>query len=209
MKINYVLVDYENVPLNSLERLESEQFNVRIFLGPNNKKLPIEIVLAVQKMKERAEYIVLGTSGANALDFHIACYLGMIATVDPSAFFHIISKDTGFDPLINHLSAKKIKVSRSVSIEEMSCFKQPEKPMMADLIVTPSPADMVKTVVNRLVKQKQAVPSTKKTLLNTLESITKNYPPLTPELIFEELLKAGYIGVTNGEKITYQLPIVV
>jgi len=31
MKTNYVFVDYENVPLKSLERLESEQFNVRIF----------------------------------------------------------------------------------------------------------------------------------------------------------------------------------
>ncbi|MBV5310946.1 MAG: hypothetical protein JZU59_16335 [Chromatium okenii] len=168
--------------------------------------MPIEIVLAVQKMKERAEYIVLETPGANALDFHIAYYLGIAITTDPSAFFHIISKDTGFDPLIKHLRAKKINVFRAASIEEMSCFKQAEKPVVAVVPVTPSLTDMIKIAVNWLVKQKLAKPGTKKTLLNTLESITKSYPLIRPEQVFEGLLKAGYISVSSDEKITYKLP---
>jgi len=158
MKTNYVFVDYENVPLKSLERLEGEQFHVRIFLGPNNTKLPIEIVLAVQNMKERAEYIVLGTPGANALDFHIAYYLGVTAMTEPSAFFHIISKDTGFDPLIKHLRTKKMNVFRAASIEEMSCFKLPEKPAVTPVAVTPSASDIINIAVSRLIKQKPALP---------------------------------------------------
>jgi len=45
----------------------------------------------VHELGERAQYIVLETAGSNALDFHIAYYLGVLAAADPSAFFHIIS----------------------------------------------------------------------------------------------------------------------
>ena len=100
MKINYVLVDYENVQVKSLELLKEDCFQLRVFLGPNNTRLPIELVLAMQRFGERAEYIVLDNSGRNALDFHIAYYLGALVSKEPLGFFHIISKDTGFDPLI-------------------------------------------------------------------------------------------------------------
>jgi hypothetical protein len=103
LKTNYVLIDYENVQVKSLALLKDGQFRVRVFLGPNNTKLPVELVLAMQELGDRAEYIVLETPGANALDFHIAYYLGVLASSDPLGFFHIISKDTGFDPLIKHL----------------------------------------------------------------------------------------------------------
>jgi hypothetical protein len=123
VKINYVLIDYENVQVQSLALLKGEQFSVRVFLGLKNTKLPVELVVAMQEIGSQAEYIVLETSGSNALDFHIAYYLGVLVAADPAGFFHIISKDTGFDPLIRHLRGRKIVVVRSASIEEMPCFK--------------------------------------------------------------------------------------
>lgn len=125
MKVNYVLVDYENVQVKSLELLKEEYFHIWVFIGPNNTKLPVELVLAMQKLGDRAEYVVLETSGRNALDFHIAYYLGTLASKDASGFFHIISKDTGFDLLIQHLKSKKTFAARSASIEEMPCFVKP------------------------------------------------------------------------------------
>lgn len=56
--------------------------------------------------------IKLSGNGSNALDFHIAFYLGVLAVRDSAAYFHIISKDTGYDPLIRHLRAKNIKAHR-------------------------------------------------------------------------------------------------
>lgn len=113
------MIDYENVQVKSLALLKGEQFQVRIFLGPNNKKLPVELVLAMQALGDKGEYVVLETPGVNALDFHIAYYLGALATIDPSGFFHIISKDTGFDSLIKHLKAKKVFSTRSVSVSNV------------------------------------------------------------------------------------------
>uniref|UniRef100_UPI0040562E4A PIN domain-containing protein n=1 Tax=Candidatus Electronema sp. TaxID=2698783 RepID=UPI0040562E4A len=86
MKSNYVLIDYENVQVQSLALLKGGEFQVRVFLGPNNTKLPVELVTAMQGLGSRAEYIVLETSGSNALDFHIAYYLGALAAADPPSW---------------------------------------------------------------------------------------------------------------------------
>jgi hypothetical protein len=122
MKTNYVLIDFENVQVKSLARLKDDTFHVCVFLGPANSKLPVDLVLAMQSMGPRATYIILETPGKNALDFHIAYYLGIMSKDDPTGFFHVISKDSGFDPLIHHLKGKKIFAARSTAIEEMPCF---------------------------------------------------------------------------------------
>ena len=54
----------------------------------------------MQSLGADAEYVRIEGNGPNALDFHIAFYIGNIAAKDPDCYFHIISKDTGFDPLI-------------------------------------------------------------------------------------------------------------
>lgn len=56
LKTNYVLIDYENVQVKSLSLLKDEYFHVRVFLGPKNSKLPVELVVAMQKLGDRADY---------------------------------------------------------------------------------------------------------------------------------------------------------
>jgi hypothetical protein len=214
LKTNYVLIDYENVQVKSLALLQGEQFRVRVFLGPNNKRLPIELVLPMQELGNRAEYITLETAGANALDFHIAYYLGVLATADPSAFFHIISKDTGFDPLIKHLKSRKIFSTRSASIEEMPCFVQPPANVNGSAPDAKSQgaakkisaSDRITLVVSDLIKRKAARPRTPKTLLSTLHATCgKETPPSEIEALFDQLVKRGYVKI-NGAKVTYELP---
>jgi len=60
LRTNYILIDYENVQVKSLDRLQNEQFKVLIFLGPTNTKLPVDLVLSVQRLGDRAQYILLG-----------------------------------------------------------------------------------------------------------------------------------------------------
>jgi hypothetical protein len=52
-------------------------------------------------------------------DFHIAYYLGWLSRKKREAQFYIVSKDKGFDPLVSHLRANGITVSRidSLSVE--------------------------------------------------------------------------------------------
>ncbi len=88
-----------------------------VFIGANQTKVPFEVAQAMQAMGSNAEYVKIAGNGSNALDFHIAFYIGQLAAADPTAFFHIISKDSGFDPLIAHLKIEqKIFAARENSI---------------------------------------------------------------------------------------------
>src|SRR5215204_733250 len=116
MRSNFVLIDFENVQPESLQLLASEHFRVRLFIGANQTKLPYETVAAMQKLGERAEYVKIAGNGSNALDFHIAYYIGLLSAIEPSAYFHIVSKDTGFDPLIQHLKGNQVLASRVKAI---------------------------------------------------------------------------------------------
>jgi hypothetical protein len=104
---NIVLIDFENIQPSSLEALTHDHFRVLVFVGANQTRVPFEIAAAIQRMGESAEYIKISGNGPNALDFHIAYYIGKLASQEPGAYFHIISKDTGFDPLVQHLEREE------------------------------------------------------------------------------------------------------
>lgn len=123
MRKNYVLIDFENVQPENLAALNNEHFHVRVFVGANQKNVALKIVKALQPMGERAEYIEISGNGKNALDFHIAFYIGQLAAKDDAAYFHIISKDAGFDPLIAHLKTRNISAAREADIGEIPLVK--------------------------------------------------------------------------------------
>lgn len=76
MKTNYVLIDYENVQPEAMAVLGQEHFKVIVFVGANQTKVTFEVASALQKFGDRAEYIKITGNGSNALDFHIAYYIG-------------------------------------------------------------------------------------------------------------------------------------
>ncbi|QOJ25027.1 MAG: hypothetical protein HRU78_11100 [Gammaproteobacteria bacterium] len=219
LKTNYILIDYENVQAKSLTLLKSEQFQVRIFLGPGNTKLPVELVLAMHELGARADYVILETSGTNALDFHIAYYLGVLAANDSTGYFHIISKDTGFDPLIKHMKARKISVTRSISIEQIPCLTslpihgKSAKDNAAAIDQNNSSAkisidESIKIIVEDLIKRKTSKPGTQKTLMSTIHAkCGKDILAADIEAVYKGLMSRGYIKV-NGAKIIYHLPAV-
>lgn len=205
MKTNYVLIDYESVRVASLALLNSEHFRVWVFLGPNNTKLDTTLVLAIQGFRERAEYVTLSTPGTNALDFHIAYYLGTLAKADPTGSFHIISKDKGFDPLIHHLKAKKISVARSISIEAMPCFESRKDPSASRSKL--SDEELFTVVIVDLIKRKMAQPRTSKKLLSTMRAVCGTEIEASRiDTVYATLLKRRYIKV-DGTKVTYDLPL--
>ena len=115
MNKHYILIDYENVQMKSLSVLlgaPHQAFRIMVFVGANQSKLPIELVSSMQSFGAKAQYVQITGSGRNALDFHIAYYLGSLTESDPHGIFHIISKDTGYDQSIKRLKGKKIDAAR-------------------------------------------------------------------------------------------------
>lgn len=113
---NFVLIDYENIQPKNIEILRSHPLKVFIFVGENQVRIPFETVNAIQEFGSDAKYIKISGNGQNSLDFHIAFYIGQLSVQDPESYFHIVSKDTGFDPLVKHLRGKKSRQTASMTL---------------------------------------------------------------------------------------------
>ncbi|MGH8138071.1 MAG: PIN domain-containing protein [Steroidobacteraceae bacterium] len=104
-----MLVDFENIQRISADVLKGDPVKIKVFLGEHQSNVPLETTRALQRFGSDVEYIQIDGNGRNALDFHIAYYIGRLAADHPGSRFHIVSKDTGFDPLISHLKARSGK----------------------------------------------------------------------------------------------------
>jgi hypothetical protein len=196
-RTNYILIDYENVQPTDFALLRNAPVKVKVFLGANQAKIPVSLAAALQELGTNAEYVLLESSGSNALDFHIAYYIGLLSAQDTSAFFHIISKDTGFDPLVKHLKAKGVFAQRSVAISSIPFFK-PELPPTTD--------EQIDVAVAHLTKMKAAKPRAEKTLLSTLHALfKKELSEQQLAALFASLCKRGIVKV-DGTKVSYELP---
>ena len=223
LKTNYVLIDYENVQVKSLALLNGDHFRVYVFLGKNNTKLHRKLVIEMHGLGERANYIELESSGSNALDFHIAYYVGRLAVANPNGFMHIISKDTGFDPLVRYLKTQKIMAARSASIEAMPCFVQKKDSTTTSpaAVAKPAPSTQVKSTAKKtstevderineavahLIAHKAKRPAKMKTLLNTIHNkIGMERSVAEAEAVRDALVERGYV-LPEGLKVKYDLP---
>lgn len=197
MKSNFVLIDYENVQPEAMSALVEEHFNVIVFVGANQAKVSFEVASALQQLGDRAQYIKISGNGSNALDFHIAFYIGELASRHPNAFFHIVSKDTGFDPLIQHLKTRKILAGRSKSVVDIPIVKAAS---------SKSPSERIEIVVADLKRRGAAKPRTVKTLSSTIQAIFQKQ--LSDEEVtglVNGLNKKGIVKI-SGTKVAYSLP---
>lgn len=201
MRTNYVLIDYENVQPQSLAELKGElPFKVLLFIGAGQAKVSFDVAQTMQVLGDQARYVKIAGNGPNALDFHIAYYIGRLAAQDTDAFFHIISKDAGFDPLITHLKDLKIFACRSTDIAEIPILKagSTAKP-------TPKQEDKLQIVLNNLRQRGAAKPRSIKTLSSTIRSLfPKQLEEAELAALLNALRKGGHIQ-TQGTKIDYKL----
>ena len=198
MKTNYILIDYENIQPQNIALLNGHPFQVIVFVGANQTKIPFDLASALQKLGDRASYIKIDGNGQNALDFHIAFYIGQMAERDPNSFFHIISKDTGFDPLINHLKQKKILAQRNTDLANIPFLK---------ISNATSNDEKIDAVLKDLSRRGQSKPRKIETLRNTINSIfMKKLEENELSELMEQLAQKGYITANQQGSVSYKLP---
>lgn len=194
MRTNIVLIDFESVQPLSLGFLAADHFKLKVFVGATQNKLPFDLVTAMQRMGERAEYIKIAGTGPNALDFHIAYYIGRISCDESNAFFHIISKDTGFDPLIQHLKDQKIFCGRWPSLEEIPAVK-------AAHLRTPD--ERACAFLSRLQQPNATKPRTEKTLRSSVAAhFQKQLTDSEVSAVINALQRLDHLSIIAG-KVTY------
>ena len=197
MRTNHVLIDLENVQPDSLAGFDAECFRVLVFVGANQTKIPFELADAMQALGDRARYIKITGNGSNALDFHIACYIGQLISEDATAYFHIISKDAGFDPLVQHLKEQKIGITRSKAIADIPMLKAANSKTLQEKVAV---------VIANLRPRGSSKPRTVKTLSSTIASLfQKQLAEDELKRLLDELQSMGVIAI-NESKVSYALP---
>lgn len=196
MRNNYVLIDFENVVPDNLDLLDQDWIKVMLFVGKNQTKLPFTMVKSIQKLGPRAQYVEMTGTGHNALDFHIAFYIGRISATDKDAYFHIVSNDQGFDPLVAHLKQEDIFADRVMKIEDIPVLIQAK-------VVSKSPAERLSFATDRLLKANTTRPRTRKTLTSHISAMfLKALPEEDIAAIVDGLFKNGSVR-ENGKRIEY------
>jgi hypothetical protein len=127
MPKDYLLIDMENLVPDSMPGLSEDQ-TVLIFTGSRQSRISRDLVLSTQPLGKRVEWIIIEGNGKNAADFHIAFYAGLYSAGEPDASFTILSKDTGFDPLVKHLALKGVKCRRIDDIGKFVKSRPASKP---------------------------------------------------------------------------------
>ena len=197
MGTNYVLIDYENVHPKNLELLTQHPFKVYVFVGENQARIPFDLADSMQLLGNHARYIKIAGSGQNALDFHIAYYIGRLAAAEPDASFHVISRDRGFDPLIRHLQSQDLNVQRRRDLAEIPMLQLPASTSVDEKI-----AAIVKNLGGRGLSRPRKV----RTLKNTINALfTKQLDDEELSALVRELQKRKLV-VVNQNSVSYKLP---
>jgi hypothetical protein len=92
---------------------------------------------AALKLGRRFVPIDIEGQGTNALDFHIAFYLGEYLAANARANCIILSKDKGFDPLVKHLRGRGCKVRRAATLGEAFPIHKPKSAVPPSTALVP------------------------------------------------------------------------
>ncbi|MCC6880522.1 MAG: NYN domain-containing protein [Verrucomicrobiales bacterium] len=154
--MNHVFVDFENVHQVDLTLIGAKGVSFTLMVGVKQTKLDTDLVEKLMEHSASVRLVKLKSSGRNALDFALAYYLGRAVLVDPTAYFHLISKDGGFDPLIEHLRERHIHVRRHVSCAELTFTWPGKTPPVGDSVAKPVARKVAKKAAAKKVAKKVA-----------------------------------------------------
>lgn len=195
MSANHILVDFENVPSLPSVLPPDVDLKLHLFVGPTQKSVSTDAMEFLLKEASRVTLTRLHATGKNAVDFALSCYLGKLIEREPKGYFHVIAKDKGYDPLIAHLRAAKVHVSRydtpdQTPILRPALIKDVER-RSEDLKLRLAPG-----AKNRPTKKKSLFSSIKAHFANQLSAEEI-------EAIILSLEKAGVIAIDAVGKVSY------
>lgn len=211
--MKWAFIDYENV--GSLERVNLVDYQrLFVFCGPKNKSIKFETIPADGIC--HIELLSIMTGGRDNLDFHLAFHLGkehQLALLEIQ--FDIVSNDTGFNGLVNHVKRlgrackrlDSLKSTKKIAIESKKPTKKAGKSVGSNKSLTEPAAKLLEKLkgLDGRVRTKK-----KDRLLGWLKS---NIPALhlsnapAPQAVFEELVRAGFIAVDEKNSLTYDFSL--
>ena len=134
--MTYYLIDYENTGENGLEGLSDlgNGDQVIIFYSENADKMSFDLhqmlqecSASIERLQEcyaAIEFRKITIGKKNALDFQLAAYLGYLMAREENGRFCIVSKDLGYEVLLDFWKGKNIKLIDSIAAETEKNVKE-------------------------------------------------------------------------------------
>ena len=203
-----LFVDYENVTRVDLGAIPSDVI-VPFFFGASQKSVPTDFLKAALKLGDRFVPIDIEGQGKNALDFHIAFYLGEHLAKNGRVKGIVLSKDKGFDPLVKHLRARGFDVRRASILADAFPAVDAAKPKMASSRTTvEASAGNALSVASALAflrkMQPKARPRKREGLISHLRSHYHKASEAEVQRVIDQLIAEKKVGEVDG-KMAYQL----
>lgn len=188
----YIFIDYENVNESDLSRVRDKSILVLIILGKRHSKLPTSLFLFAQDHPEQVRIVQTPVDGRNALDMVLAFELGRLFAADPEGYFHIVSKDTDFNSVVQHLKSRKKLIARYPSLVEIPALWNSQ--------------EKIAKIKAELSDPSKPRPSTRKTLENKIQSAFEKKADI--EFVEKTILgftQDGILMIGENSKITYTI----
>lgn len=163
MKELHALVDFENVQpsLEVLAKLAPGFTDVWLFHGPHQAKQ----AQGFAARHARVTLVPRSGQGPNALDFHVAFYLGYVAAKHPDAELVVVANDRGYDPMLAHARMIKFRARRvgyKAPASEKAAAKKTVAPKAVAKKAAPKLAASAKAVAVKKAPSAKKVPAAKK-----------------------------------------------
>ena len=166
----HVLVDWENVQPDEADcrALVPGATDVWLFHGPNQKN----IGRGYETFGERVTPVRIARTGKNALDFHLAFYMGYIAAKHPGSRLVVLSNDKGYGPMLDHAKElgfvasqsgfgklKPARAPRKAAAKKSPAKKTASKKAAGSKAGTPAPAARKRAAKKSATAAKKAAPA--------------------------------------------------
>jgi len=205
-QVSHVFVDFENVTDIRPEILASPNLSVSLLVGARQSRLKVELVEQLLAHAASVQLIRLTSSGKNALDFALAYYLGRAVATHPQGSFHIVSRDRGFDPMIEHLRSRNVKVQRHEDFGSIPIPRPASPAPGAPRRNRRGLSEDATRLLDHLQRHPSSRPRRKRTLVShSVSHLGQKHRPEEVERVVDELTSAGHLSINEKELITYHL----
>lgn len=220
--MKHLLIDFENTQPADLNKIQDDDCQIWLFLGLHQQKsIPLDLCESLLRFGKNVHFVRLEKSGKNALDFYLAFYMGRITQTDPEAEICVLSKDSGFDLLVDHVGGQNM-VENIVRVKELTGKSvkmlggnskvgayQAESNLLPQTETNPVRSGFKKAIAH-FSEAKPPLPANYEKLLKALRKLLKAdlgeadkaTRAATVEKVAAKLLQEGFIR-TDGEQNLY------
>ena len=215
--INQIFVDFENTQLIDLSLTHNKAVKITFLIGDKQKHLPIQFVKQLVIYSQKIQLIETQSAGKNALDFILAFYLGQACYQHKNHAFYIVSKDKGYDSLVQHLRLSDVKIERYDEFSQIPLFttQKVQNKSITHVAINHKTVSSIKQkeliseklqiIIEYLRKNTNNRPKKQDSLVNFLKSHLKTVTLANiDQLILQEMVRKTIVTIDN-KSVTYNL----